>query len=155
MYTIALNEHVCLPCMLAQMLRFLEHVGLDTHLTSTRGVQVVHYTLEHTEHVSVALPAFVSSTLHFMAAVRGASRWRNAVQGLRTRLMLMKNCELNNSSQIYLVKCRFLIRMLYLHSKLILSKRRCVTSKLISTQNGVFWDVTPCVSCKNRRFGET
>jgi hypothetical protein len=22
-------------------------------------------------------------------------------------------------------------------------------------QNGVFWDVTPCGSCKNRRFGGT
>jgi hypothetical protein len=22
-------------------------------------------------------------------------------------------------------------------------------------KNGVFWDVTPCVSCKNRRFGGT
>jgi hypothetical protein len=21
-------------------------------------------------------------------------------------------------------------------------------------KNGVFWDVTPCASCKNRRFGE-
>jgi hypothetical protein len=23
------------------------------------------------------------------------------------------------------------------------------------TKNGVFWDVTPCGSCKNRRFGGT
>jgi hypothetical protein len=22
-------------------------------------------------------------------------------------------------------------------------------------KDGVFWDVTPCDSCKNRRFGET
>jgi hypothetical protein len=25
----------------------------------------------------------------------------------------------------------------------------------VATKNGVFWDVTPCVSCKNRRFGGT
>jgi hypothetical protein len=24
-----------------------------------------------------------------------------------------------------------------------------------SKKNGVFWDVTPCGSCKNRRFGGT
>jgi hypothetical protein len=25
----------------------------------------------------------------------------------------------------------------------------------MTTKNGVFWDVTPCVSCKNRQFGGT
>jgi hypothetical protein len=25
----------------------------------------------------------------------------------------------------------------------------------ITLKNGVFWDVTPCGSCKNRRFGGT
>jgi hypothetical protein len=25
----------------------------------------------------------------------------------------------------------------------------------VSMKNGVFWDVTPCGSCKNRRFGGT
>jgi hypothetical protein len=25
----------------------------------------------------------------------------------------------------------------------------------ITKNNGVFWDVTPCGSCKNRRFGKT
>jgi hypothetical protein len=25
----------------------------------------------------------------------------------------------------------------------------------VTVQNGVFWDVTPCGSCKNRRFGGT
>jgi hypothetical protein len=25
----------------------------------------------------------------------------------------------------------------------------------VTMQNGVFWDVTPCGSCKNRRFGGT
>jgi hypothetical protein len=25
----------------------------------------------------------------------------------------------------------------------------------VAMKNGVFWDVTPCVSCKNRRFGGT
>jgi hypothetical protein len=25
----------------------------------------------------------------------------------------------------------------------------------VTTKNGVFWDVTPCGSCKNRRFGGT
>jgi hypothetical protein len=27
--------------------------------------------------------------------------------------------------------------------------------KAVTMKNGVFWDVTPCGSCKNRRFGET
>jgi hypothetical protein len=27
--------------------------------------------------------------------------------------------------------------------------------KMKSVKNGVFWDVTPCGSCKNRRFGGT
>jgi hypothetical protein len=25
----------------------------------------------------------------------------------------------------------------------------------VTMKNGVFWDVTPCDSCKNRRFGGT
>jgi hypothetical protein len=25
----------------------------------------------------------------------------------------------------------------------------------VTVKNGVFWDVTPCGSCKNRRFGGT
>jgi hypothetical protein len=25
----------------------------------------------------------------------------------------------------------------------------------VTMKNGVFWDVTPCGSCKNRRFGGT
>jgi hypothetical protein len=25
----------------------------------------------------------------------------------------------------------------------------------VTMKTGVFWDVTPCGSCKNRRFGET
>jgi hypothetical protein len=25
----------------------------------------------------------------------------------------------------------------------------------VTMKNGVFWDVTPCGSCKNRRFGRT
>jgi hypothetical protein len=25
----------------------------------------------------------------------------------------------------------------------------------VTLKNGVFWDVTPCGSCKNRRFGGT
>jgi hypothetical protein len=28
-------------------------------------------------------------------------------------------------------------------------------SKFVAVKNGVFWDVTPCGSCKNRRFGGT
>jgi hypothetical protein len=27
--------------------------------------------------------------------------------------------------------------------------------EILSMNNGVFWDVTPCGSCKNRRFGGT
>jgi hypothetical protein len=26
---------------------------------------------------------------------------------------------------------------------------------VVTTKNGVFWEVTPCGSCKNRRFGRT
>jgi LSD1 subclass zinc finger protein len=26
---------------------------------------------------------------------------------------------------------------------------------VVTMENGVFWDVTPCGSCRNRRFGET
>jgi hypothetical protein len=26
---------------------------------------------------------------------------------------------------------------------------------VVTMKNGVFWDVTPCGSCKNRRFGGT
>jgi hypothetical protein len=30
-----------------------------------------------------------------------------------------------------------------------------VSAKHLYIKNGVFWDVTPCGSCKNRRFGGT
>jgi hypothetical protein len=29
------------------------------------------------------------------------------------------------------------------------------TNEFEGTNNGVFWDVTPCGSCNNRRFGGT
>jgi hypothetical protein len=33
--------------------------------------------------------------------------------------------------------------------------RPAVLPKYLLIKNGVFWDVTPCGSCKNRRFGGT
>jgi hypothetical protein len=30
---------------------------------------------------------------------------------------------------------------------------RFEVSTAVTMKNGVFWDVTPCGSCKNRRFG--
>jgi hypothetical protein len=44
-----------------------------------------------------------------------------------------------------------------------LTQRRCTDHNYVrfevftavTMQNGVFWDVTPCGSCKNRRFGGT
>jgi hypothetical protein len=30
----------------------------------------------------------------------------------------------------------------------------CVMNKIKNMKNGAFWNVTPCGSCKNRRFGE-
>jgi hypothetical protein len=30
-----------------------------------------------------------------------------------------------------------------------------VMKQVLNLKNGVFWDVTPCGSCKNRRFGGT
>jgi hypothetical protein len=32
---------------------------------------------------------------------------------------------------------------------------RFVVFTAVTMKNGVFWDVTPCGSCKNRRFGGT
>jgi hypothetical protein len=35
---------------------------------------------------------------------------------------------------------------------------RCVRFEVftaVTMKNGVFWDITPCGSCKNRRFGGT
>jgi hypothetical protein len=41
----------------------------------------------------------------------------------------------------------------------VLHRRHCVSatelSRLMLEKNGVFWVVTPCGSCKNRRFGGT
>jgi hypothetical protein len=36
-----------------------------------------------------------------------------------------------------------------------ISKLYPKANKYIKKKNGVFWDVTPCGSCKNRRFGGT
>jgi hypothetical protein len=32
---------------------------------------------------------------------------------------------------------------------------RAIVNSVMNMQNGVFWDVTPCGCCKNRRFGGT
>jgi hypothetical protein len=32
-------------------------------------------------------------------------------------------------------------------------RRLLVAAFFVTVKNGVFWDVTPCGSCKNRRFG--
>jgi hypothetical protein len=34
-------------------------------------------------------------------------------------------------------------------------RRLLVTANVVRMKNGVFWVVTPCGSCKNRRFGGT
>jgi hypothetical protein len=34
-------------------------------------------------------------------------------------------------------------------------RRLLVTANVVPMKNGVFWVVTPCGSCKNRRFGGT
>jgi hypothetical protein len=34
-------------------------------------------------------------------------------------------------------------------------RRLLVTASVVPMKNGVFWDVTPCGSCKNRRVGGT
>jgi hypothetical protein len=36
-----------------------------------------------------------------------------------------------------------------------LTFQNCFLHKQIDMRNGVFWNVTPCGSCKNRRFGGT
>jgi hypothetical protein len=37
----------------------------------------------------------------------------------------------------------------------LLSRKYLTRAGPLTMQNGVFWDVTPCGSCKNRRFGGT
>jgi hypothetical protein len=47
---------------------------------------------------------------------------------------------------------------IYIYIYIYKIKIYCVRSEAImavTMKNGVFWDVTPCGSCKNRRFGET
>jgi hypothetical protein len=52
------------------------------------------------------------------------------------------------------------IYIIYIHRTININKRRhlLVRSEVFTAmtmKNGVFWDVTPCGSCKNRRFGGT
>jgi hypothetical protein len=42
-----------------------------------------------------------------------------------------------------------------LHSKACQFYVRFEVSTAVTMRNAVFWDVTPCSSCKNRRFGKT
>jgi hypothetical protein len=39
--------------------------------------------------------------------------------------------------------------------ELIMFSVRFEVFTAVTMKNGVFWDVTPCGSCKNRRFGGT
>jgi hypothetical protein len=41
------------------------------------------------------------------------------------------------------------------HHQLVLFHVRFEVFKAVTMKNGVFWDVTPCGSCKNRRSSET
>jgi hypothetical protein len=43
----------------------------------------------------------------------------------------------------------------YLGMRLNLSVVRFEVFTAVTMKNSVFWDVTPCGSCKNRRFGGT
>jgi hypothetical protein len=43
-------------------------------------------------------------------------------------------------------------------SKTVITLRFCIRFEVftaVTMKNNVFWDVTPCGSCKNRRFGGT
>jgi hypothetical protein len=55
------------------------------------------------------------------------------------------------SLQLFHSRCdKFLCLILYIAEFIRFEAFTAATMK-----NGVFWDVTPCGSCKNRRFGRT
>jgi hypothetical protein len=67
--------------------------------------------------------------------------------GLRLRILLMLlNLKIRISKTIILL----LVLYVYQTSSLILKD-----GHRLRVKNAVFWDVTPCGSCKNRRFGGT
>jgi hypothetical protein len=50
---------------------------------------------------------------------------------------------------------RILSKMIFCRIKSAHNVVRFEVFTAVTMKNGVFWDVTPCGSCKNRRFGGT
>jgi hypothetical protein len=55
----------------------------------------------------------------------------------------------------YMLWIRLLLSLLKARSKIYEACVRSEVFKAVTIKNGVFWDATPCDSCKNRRFGGT
>jgi hypothetical protein len=70
----------------------------------------------------------------------------HSVQNLLSSLLLSKNVKV----RIY--KTIILPVVLYGHETWSLTARE---EHKLRVKNGIFWDVMPCGSCKNRRFGGT
>jgi hypothetical protein len=59
----------------------------------------------------------------------------------------------NRPRRFTVVSCEVRIKSAY--KKVKLSYVRFEVLPTVTMKNGVFWDVTPCDSCNNRRFGGT
>jgi hypothetical protein len=63
---------------------------------------------------------------------------------------LRQDKDMDNHIVIILIQ----ISVIYIQMALDIHKS-VFTQKISDMKNGVFWDVTPCGSCKNRSFGGT
>jgi hypothetical protein len=61
----------------------------------------------------------------------------------------------NHSNEMKMSECSIDHSEKILSEKMLMSVVRLEVFTAVTMKNGVFWDVTPCGSCKNRRFGGT
>jgi hypothetical protein len=97
-------------------------------------------------------PALVSVELNTMNAASGSTKKLNSIPGLILPIPAKINYHafnkpddnklINKSLRLYIVN-------------FALCCVRFEVFTAVTTKNGVFWNVTQCGSCKNRRFGGT
>jgi hypothetical protein len=112
----------------------------------------VHFPHSHDSEFSVQMEKALSSKYHLMI-YHGA--WHKIPEGSnrRTTRFMLLSC-LSYTSTLKKLAIHSPEKSVYYHRTTQCYVRFEVFTA-VTMKNGVFWDVTPCGSCKKRRFGGT
>jgi hypothetical protein len=68
------------------------------------------------------------------------------------------DCDCISKGLLYFITLKIALGLIYMKAPYMLNCMQRVRFEVftaVTMKNAVFWDVTPCGSCKNRRFGGT